>query len=158
MKKLIVYIMLLPLRPPAGAGSVPSDYDSATCTDLSVRIERRDSLTQYDYACIIAQNRAILGVPRGACRRHRRAARQPALHGLARAAGRAGIPGRFGYMFTLGSALYNADVDGLLDDDNSRAPTPSSTPSTTAWPLWPTASELSRVKYERPHPGKGCGL
>lgn len=121
MKKLIVYIMLLPLLAACGGRSVPSDYDSATCTDLSVRIERRDSLTQYDYACIIAQNRAILE------------------YLVERAGDIDGLPDslrytawrellaepeyleRFGYMFTLGSALYNADVDGLLDDDNSRA-------------------------------------
>lgn len=27
---------------------------------------------------------------------------------------------RFSYMFTLGSTLYQADVDGLLDEDNAK--------------------------------------
>lgn len=35
-------------------------YDPATCEELSIKIERHDSLTQTDYSAMIDQNEQIL--------------------------------------------------------------------------------------------------
>lgn len=96
-------------------------YDSELCRELSLKIERRDSLSQDDYACIINQNEQILkyltdrasdvaGLP-DSCRAQawRQLVAEPE------------YLERFGYMFTLGSALYQADLNGRLDSENKRS-------------------------------------
>lgn len=94
-------------------------YDSALCRTLAIKIERHDSLSQRDYSLIIEQDEQILQ------------------YLISRADDMRGIPEeerdnfwrsltsdpeymeRFGYMFTLGSALYQADTEGLLDERNA---------------------------------------
>jgi hypothetical protein len=110
----------------AGLASCGSDaewhrpYDSAVCEELSVKIDGRDSLTQADYTAMIAQSEGILkylieksedigSLPDSSrtCAWRELLADDEYLE-------------RFSYMFTLGSALYQADSEGRLDKDNKR--------------------------------------
>lgn len=104
-----------------GAGSLfGGGYDSAECERLSIAIERHDSLTQNDYSEMINQSEQILrylvekndaigDLPED-CR----------LDELRQLRASPEYMERFGYFFTLGSALYQADTHGLLDESNRR--------------------------------------
>lgn len=100
---------------------VPADYDPEECDALSVRIDGRDSLSQADYAAMIGQSEAIL---RYLTEQSARISELP--DSLRNDAWRElqadpEYLERFGYMFTLGSTLYQADASGRLDEKNSRA-------------------------------------
>ncbi len=95
-------------------------YDSAVCNQLAVKIDSRQPLTQEDYASMIAQNEDIL---KYIIERSRDISEMP--DSVRSGAWRDLLSDpeyleRFSYMFTLGSTLYQADVDGLLDEDNAK--------------------------------------
>lgn len=95
-------------------------YDSEVCSQLSVKIDSRQPLTQEDYASMIAQNEDIL---KYIIERSRDISEMPDSTRPGAWRDLLADPEyleRFGYMFTLGSALYQADADGLLDDDNAK--------------------------------------
>jgi len=96
------------------------DYDSAVCNELAVKIDSRQPLTQQDYASMIAQNEDIL---KYIIARSRAISEMP--DSIRSDAWRDLLADpeyleRFSYMFTLGSTLYQADADGLLDSDNAK--------------------------------------
>lgn len=100
--------------------SVPS-YDARVCEDLAIKIERRDSLTQNDYSRMIEQSESILDylVERnGTLSELPPDERSQAFRSLL---ADPEYMERFGYMFTLGSALYQAEADSFLNSDNTRA-------------------------------------
>lgn len=104
-----------------GGAVFTKDYDSALCADLSAKIERRDSLSQQDYRNMIAQNEAILKylIDRtSAISELPDSCRYPAWRAMT---AEPEYLERFGYMFTLGSALYQAELNGKLDEDNTEA-------------------------------------
>lgn len=94
------------------------EYDAALCEELAVKIDSRAQLSQEDYTAMIAQSEDIL---KYVIERSRLigdmpdSLRQEAWRGLL---AEPEYLERFGYMFTLGSALYEADVNGLLDKRN----------------------------------------
>ncbi|MCM1066711.1 MAG: hypothetical protein NC418_03945 [Muribaculaceae bacterium] len=93
-------------------------YDSELCEELSVKIERRDSITQKEYTDMIGQNEAIL---RYLIEQSKTIADEPSDERNGSWRTLLADPEymeRFSYMFTLGSALYQADVDGRLDSRN----------------------------------------
>lgn len=95
-------------------------YDSEVCEELAVRIERRDSLSQKDYRAMIAQNEAILIY---LIDQSRKIAEEPADDRNGSWRQLLADPEyleRFSNMFTIGSALYQADADGKLDSDNKK--------------------------------------
>ena len=101
--------------------SVPAGYDSELCAALSVKIEGRDSLSQVDYAMMIAQNEAVLQYLID------RTSKLSELPDSCRYTAWRMLTSdpeyleRFGHMFTIGSALYQADMSGRLDEDNAEA-------------------------------------
>ncbi len=124
MKKILLLIPLMTMLL-AGCGKAsrlfPKGYDAETCAALSTKIERHDSISQEDYSHMIAQNEAILQylIDRtSAISELPDSCRYPAWRTLT---AEPEYLERFGYMFTLGSALYQADINGKLDKDNAEA-------------------------------------
>ncbi len=94
-------------------------YDAAECNELSIKIERRDSLTQHDYRMMIDQSEQILKylVDRSSTLEELPPdERYPAYRELL---ADPEYMERFSYLFTLGSALYQADESGRLDAANA---------------------------------------
>ncbi len=101
-------------------GGIEQPYNSETCEQLAIKIERRDSLTQQEYTDMIGQNAAILHY---LADQSKSIADQPS--GERNGSWRSLLADpeymeRFSYMFTLGSALYQADAEGRLDKDNRK--------------------------------------
>lgn len=95
-------------------------YDADECNRLAIMIDNRDSLTQADYTAMIAQSEDIL---KFLIKRTKEVSSEPdSLRGVAwrQLLADPDYLERFGYMFTLGSALYQADTSGRLDADNAR--------------------------------------
>lgn len=111
--------IIIPLLLWSCAGRQLDDtYNAATCEDLAVKIERRDSLTQQEYTAMIGQNKAILSY---LVEQSKDIAEQPADNRNGSWRQLLADPEymeRFGYMFTLGSALYQAETEGRLDKEN----------------------------------------
>lgn len=96
------------------------EYDGSLCEELAVKIERRDSLSQDDYRAMLGQNEAIL---RYLIEQSRSIAEEPQADRNGSWRQLLADPDymeRFGYMFTIGSALYQADAEGRLDKDNKK--------------------------------------
>lgn len=94
------------------------EYDSSACEALAVKVERREALTQEEYARMIGQNAAILSY---LIDKNKAISEIPADSRAEYCRQLLADPEymeRFGYMFTLGSALYQADADGKLDARN----------------------------------------
>ena len=94
-------------------------YDSDVCNELATKIDSRQPLTQQDYASMIAQNEDIL---KYIIERSRTISEMP--DSVRSGAWRDLLADpeyleRFSYMFTIGSSLYQADADGLLDKENA---------------------------------------
>ena len=116
MKKFIFLFIVIGLA--ACADDWHGRYDGELCSELAVKIESRQPISQQEYTQMIAQNEDILKYI---------IERSNAINELPDSS-RAGAwrdlladPDyleRFGYMFTLGSALYQASTDSLLDKDN----------------------------------------
>lgn len=124
MKKILLFLpFILLVLASCGKGSLAftGGYDAGECAALAVKIERHDSLTQDDYAIMIEQNEAILQYLID------RASEISELPDSCRyGAWRVLVAEpeyleRFGYMFTLGSALYQAEIRGRLNEDNAEA-------------------------------------
>ena len=97
-----------------------SDYNSEICNSLAMRIDRRDSLTQADYTAMIGQTEAIL---KYLIQQHKNIEAQPAAeheNDWRVLYANPDYMERFGYFFTLGSALYKADTKHLFDKCNER--------------------------------------
>lgn len=123
MKKLIITISAAILLASCGRSTdrIEAEYSADTCDELAVRIDARDSLSQDDYAEMIHQSEAIMAY---LVEQSRLISEMP--DSLRAQAWRElqATPEyleRFGYMFTLGSTLYQADSDGRLDKKNADA-------------------------------------
>ena len=95
-----------------------ASYDSEVCEELAVKIERHDSITQPEYEQMICQNGAIL---RYLIEKSREIAKEPQGDRTNSWRDLLADPEymeRFSFMFTLGSALYQADAGGRLDENN----------------------------------------
>lgn len=94
-------------------------YDSQTCEELAVKVERHDTLSQADYRQMIDQSEQILRylVERSSALEELPADRHYAAYRELLAD--PDYMERFSYLFTLGSALYKADAEGLLDSSNA---------------------------------------
>lgn len=115
---LVTLIIISTLLASCGRTEAEVDYNSEVCEDLSVKVERREPLSQEEYSRMIGQNAAIL---RYLIEENRKIAdldadeRNDAWRNLL---ADPDYMERFGYLFTLGSALYQADADGKLDEHN----------------------------------------
>lgn len=102
------------------SGGSSTAYDSELCSELSVKIERRDSLSQKDYSKMIGQDEAIL---KYIVARSKEIAALPDSSRVGAWRALTADPEyleRFGYLFTIGSALYNAERKGTLNSSNAR--------------------------------------
>lgn len=109
-------VALLLLASCRGAG-----YDPALCENLALKIERHDSITQPEYHDMIVQSEQILKylVERSsALEELPDDQRYPAYRELL---AEPEYMERFSYLFTLGSALYKAEADSVLDESNAEA-------------------------------------
>lgn len=114
---IIVTLIAATLFACNGDGS--TEYDGELCRELSIKIESRDSLTSSDYSEMIAQDEAIL---RYLVARTKELSELPDSSRCNAWRNLTASPEyleRFGYMFTLGSALYTADRNGTLDSRNA---------------------------------------
>ncbi len=111
--KLIIPVICLLLS------SCSRGYDEKTCSMLADKIVREDSLSQEDYAAMLTQYESILQylIDRAdeviACTDGSR--RDKMLRDMRN---EEEYVGRFSYMFTFSSALYQAQVRDGLDDKN----------------------------------------
>ena len=83
-------------------------------------VERREAISQEEYRDMIGQNEAILCY---LIEKSREIAEEPSDQRNDSWRNLLADPDymeRFGYMFTLGSALYQADADGKLDAENKK--------------------------------------
>ena len=120
MKRKLFYVipLLAGIVTACSQSLVSTDYDASLCEELSMRIERRDSLSQDDYARMIGQNEAIL---KYLVEQTKKISEEPdSVRGASwrLLTAEPEYLERFGYMFTIGSALYSAQLDGLLDKNN----------------------------------------
>ena len=114
MKAIYLFtIILLGLAMSAcGFDDEAAEYDSETCAALAVKVERREAISQEEYRDMIGQNEES-----------REIAEEPSDQRNDSWRNLLADPDymeRFGYMFTLGSALYQADADGKLDAENKK--------------------------------------
>ncbi len=121
---LIAFALALPLLLLTGcndkSGDYSADYNPELCNDLATRIDRRDSLSQTDYTAMIGQTEAII---KYLIEAHTKVEEQPADQQASDWRVLYADPDymqRFGYFFTLGSALYRADTHHLFDSRNRR--------------------------------------
>ncbi len=117
MKKYIFIIIATILA--ACSDDWHSEYNSELCNELAVKIDSRQPLSQLDYTKMIAQNEEIL---KYIIDRSNKINDMP--DSVRSGAWRDLLADpdyleRFGYMFTLGSALYQASSDSLLDEENN---------------------------------------
>lgn len=122
MKAIYLFtIILLGLAAYAcGNDEATAQYDSETCEALAVKVERREAISQEEYCEMIGQNEAIL---RYLIEKSREIAEEPSENRNDSWRTLLADPEymeRFSYMFTLGSALYQADADGKLDEANKK--------------------------------------
>lgn len=122
MKAIYLFsIILLGLAMSAcGFDDEAAEYDSDTCAALAVKVERREAISQEEYRDMIGQNEAILCY---LIEKSREIAEEPSDQRNDSWRNLLADPDymeRFGYMFTLGSALYQADADGKLDAENKK--------------------------------------
>lgn len=121
MKKLIISVSVILLLSACGrsAGRAEAEYSSEVCDELAVRIDSRDSLSQADYAEMIRQSEAIMAYLVDQSRRISEMPDSLRAHAWRELQADPEYLERFGYMFTLGSTLYQADSDGRLDKTNA---------------------------------------
>ena len=105
----------------ASCGHSAPSYDAELCQKLAEQIDRHQQLTQDDYSAMIGQDIAIL---RYLIDKNKAVAASSEAERSAEWNRLVHDPEyleRFGYLFTIGSALYQADNDGLLDEANKKA-------------------------------------
>lgn len=100
----------------AGAG-----YDPDLCEALAVKIERHDTLSQEDYASMIDQNEEILKYIVAENERVAQMAPESRYQATRELRANPEYMERFGYLFTIGSALFQAESEGKLDQSNAAA-------------------------------------
>lgn len=98
-----------------------ADYDGDTCERLATMVEARDSLSQQDYAQMIEQNEQILKYLVARNRELEDLPEERRYDAYRELQADPEYMERFGYLFTLGSALYKASADSVLDDANTAA-------------------------------------
>lgn len=124
MQKILIFLTIVSIMLVScgkNGVSAPTGYDPEVCAELSVKIEDRDSLSQYDYTRMISQNEAILQY---LIDRTSKISEMPDSCRYTAWRILTSDPEyleRFGYMFTIGSALYQADMSGILNEDNAKA-------------------------------------
>lgn len=118
LKFAVIFFFALLL---CACSKAPRSYDAELCNRLAVKIERSDALSQQDYADMIDQSEQILKYlvrrnatledmePEQRYEAYRELLADPE------------YMERFGYLFTLGSALYQAEAEGALDSRNAEA-------------------------------------
>lgn len=124
MQKILIFltvVLIMLVSCGKKSVSVPKGYDPDVCAGLSVKIEDRDSLTQDDYARMIAQNEAILQYLIDRTSKISELPDSSRYTAWRMLISEPEYLERFGYMFTIGSALYQADMSGRLDEDNAEA-------------------------------------
>ena len=84
-----------------------------------MKIERHDSLSQRDYSLIIEQDEQILQYLINRAEDMREIPEEERDRFWRSLTSDPEYMERFGYLFTLGSALYQADTEGLLDERNA---------------------------------------
>ena len=117
---LIIFSLLLAVFT-ASCGKADKSFDSELCRSLSLKIENHAPLDNNDYAAMIDQNEAILQY---LVERTREIAEMPdSLHESEWRALSADPEylERFGYMFTIGSALHRAELNNELSSKNESA-------------------------------------
>lgn len=102
------------------SGGAGAAYDSGLCHDLSIKIESRDSLTSKDYSEMISQDEAILQYLVERTKEISELPDSVRSNAWRNLTANPEYLERFGYMFTLGSALYSAERNGSLDKSNSK--------------------------------------
>lgn len=120
MKTCHIVLLIIITAVAFGCSGGGDSYDGTLCRTLAGKVERHEDLSQRDYKLMISQNEQILKylvaqaeqiddtpeVDRGQAWRSLTADPE--------------YMERFGYLFTLGSALYDADIQGKMDEDNVR--------------------------------------
>ncbi len=101
--------------------SIDATYNSETCEQLALKIERNDSISQEEYSAMIGQNEAILKYLVEKSREINDDTDADHFCSWRELLANPEYMERFSYMFTIGSALYQANADGLLNDDNQKA-------------------------------------
>ncbi|MDE5661710.1 MAG: hypothetical protein K2I04_03670, partial [Muribaculaceae bacterium] len=111
-------ILLLSLLTACSGRSVDAEYNADVCEELSIKIERRDSLSQEEYTRMIGQNEAIL---RYLVEQSKAIAEEPSGNRSGSWRQLLADPEyleRFGYMFTLGSAQNQPPPTQKRDTQN----------------------------------------
>ncbi len=113
------FLLLLAVAVGLSASSCKETYDQGVCQNLTDKIVCEKSLTQVDYAEMLEQYESILQylIARAdeVIAESDESAREALM--LSMRSDEEYLR-RFGYMFTFGSTLYQADVKNELDDDN----------------------------------------
>lgn len=123
--KRILYILILAATPAVFSCSeskrIAAEYDSDTCRELAVKVERRDSISQDDYRLMIEQDKAILQYLVNCSKDISEMPDSTRMTAWKALTSEPEYLEKFGYMFTLGSSLYQADNSGRLDEKNTEA-------------------------------------
>ncbi|MDE6468836.1 MAG: hypothetical protein K2L28_08085 [Muribaculaceae bacterium] len=102
----------------SNGGGIEEPYNAELCEELAVKIERHDSLTQEEYTRMIGQNAAILHYLADQAKAIADEPQSDRNGSWRQLLADPGYMERFSYMFTIGSALYQADAEGKLDSKN----------------------------------------
>lgn len=119
MKHVILLTVITFCLLTVGCSGGGQDYDSAKCLTLAEKIETDGDLTSDDYTEMIDQNEAILQY---LVEKSREISEMPDSTRVGAWRALTAEPEyleRFGYMFTLGSALYDAERNGTLSRRNA---------------------------------------
>ena len=119
--RTFVGLVLALLFAACSGGGIDATYSSEKCEELALKIERRDSLSQKEYAEMIGQNAAILKYLVEKTREISEEPQSDHLSSWRQLLAEPEYEERFSYMFTIGSALYQADIEGRLNDRNKKA-------------------------------------
>lgn len=117
----LIGLSLVLLLAACSGSSIDATYNSETCEALALKIERNDSISQEEYTAMIGQNEAILKYLVEKSREINEAPEGEHFSSWRELLANPEYMERFSYMFTIGSALYQANADGMLNDDNKKA-------------------------------------
>lgn len=120
-KAFVAVVVLLILGLSACSGVGESDtYSSEVCETLAIKVERHDSLTQNDYAQMIEQSEQILRHLVDKSHQIKDLTEEERAGKIRWIFADHDCLEQFGYLFTLGTALYQANEAGMLDSANER--------------------------------------
>lgn len=120
MKSFRIFLVLLLTVIVTACSHGGDSYDSALCRSLASKIEKHEELTQRDYRLMISQNEQILKYLVAQAEQIEHTPETDRGQAWRSLTANPEYMERFGYMFTLGSALYEANASGILDEDNTR--------------------------------------